>query len=282
MLLCAYLISGVLSCKRPLSRRLAGILPPEIPSLPVLPAYDDIGDCNFVCVSCSALFWFDERVKYLSRPQCPAYSRCCRSGSVVLPYSLAPPQLLATLYDFPPFIKNIRGYNNIFSMTSFGGKVDEDVNKTAGPYVFKVSGQVCHWIGAFDIPDEKGPRFLQLYIVDTEHELQNRLSAVERKDGQSLDPMIVETLMGVFNIHNEYVRTFKTAKDLAVENSLVDYAVCLFNDVPDRLYGPPAHGTLGCIVVGEDAIGSTYDIVIHSRSGVPRRISKLHPSYMAL
>ncbi|XP_052625415.1 uncharacterized protein LOC111890051 isoform X1 [Lactuca sativa] len=94
--------------------------------------------------------------------------------------------------------------------------------------------------------------------------------------------MIVETLMGVFNIHNEYVRTFKTAKDLAVENSLVDYAVCLFNNVPDRLYGPPAHGTLGCTVVGEDAIGSTYDIVIHSRSGVPRRISKLHPSYMAL
>lgn len=58
------------------------------------------------------------------------------------------------------------------------------------------------------------------------------MSAVERKDGQSLDPMIVETLMGVFNIHNEYVRTFKTAKDLAVENSLVDYAVCLFNNVP--------------------------------------------------
>lgn len=93
---------------------------------------------------------------YLSRPDSPAFMRCCRSSSVVLLYPLLPPELLLPKYDFPPFMKNIRGYNNMFSMTSFGGKVDEDINKTVGPYVFKVSGQVCHWIGVFGVVDKKG------------------------------------------------------------------------------------------------------------------------------
>lgn len=105
-------------------------------------------------------------------------------------------------------MKNIRAYNNIFSMTSFGGKVDEDVNRMDGPYVFKVFGQVCHWIGAFDVVDEKGPKFLQLYIVDTDHELHNRLSAFRNNENNSLDPTIVQTLIDILTAHNEYVKDF--------------------------------------------------------------------------
>ncbi|CAI9259461.1 unnamed protein product [Lactuca saligna] len=277
------------SSKRRFSPHLAGLLSSEKGSCSsvgndtlLLPSYDDIGDCTFVCRFCSAFFWFDERVMYLSRPDCPAYTRCCKSGSVVLPYPLLPPKLLLALFDFRPFIKNIRAYNSMFSMTSFGGKVDDTVNRADGPYVFKVSGQVCHWIGAFDVVDEKGPKFLQLYIVDTDHELHNRLSAFPKNENGCLDSTIVEALMDLFTAHNEYVRTFKCAKDIAAERNLPEYAVRLFNDVPNRLYGPPAPGSLGCIVVGEDVVGSTYDIVVHSKSGPPRRISKLHPSYMPL
>lgn len=60
-------------------------------------------------------------------------------------------------------------------MTSFGATIDESVNIRPGPYVFKVSGQVCHRIGSFLPSPGDRPRFLQMYIYDTEHEVANRL-----------------------------------------------------------------------------------------------------------
>ncbi|GKC80298.1 DNA helicase [Tanacetum coccineum] len=36
----------------------------------------------------------------------------------------------------------------MFAMTSFGAKIDDSVNKGRGPYVFKISGQIYHWIGS--------------------------------------------------------------------------------------------------------------------------------------
>lgn len=62
----------------------------------------------------------------------------------------------------------------MFSMTSFGANVDENVNDNLGPYVFRVSGQISHKIGSLS-PD---PRFLQLYLFDTENEVENRFKAI--------------------------------------------------------------------------------------------------------
>ncbi|CAI9271489.1 unnamed protein product [Lactuca saligna] len=151
-----------------------------------------------------------------------------------------------------------------------------------GPYVFKVSGQLSHSIGSFCPNDGKPPRFLQLYMVDTQHELSNRLAAFQDPTKQPLDPGIVELLMAILTLHNEYVRTFKTVKQIAEERNLDEYVVCIFNDVPDRRYTPPAPGTLGCIVFGDDCVSSRYDILIHSKGGQAQRVSNLHPSYMPL
>ena len=99
---------------------------------------------------------------------------------------------------------------------------------------------------------------------------------------RDLDGNIVHFLVGFLGANNEYVRTFKTAKIMADECNLDVYAVRLFNNVPDRTYGLPSPGSLGCIVTGDDATCTTYDIVVFSHSGRPKRISKLHPSYMPL
>lgn len=45
---------------------------------------------------------------------------------------------------------------------------------------------------------------------------------------------------------------------------------------------PPAPGTLGCVVFGDDSVTNKYDVIVYANSGNPQRISKLHPSYMAL
>lgn len=170
----------------------------------------------------------------------------------------------------------------MFSMTSFGANEDDSINKGRAPYVFKVSGQIYHWIGSFYPQDIHQPRFLQLYMCDTENEVANRLHSFHGEGEVLLSADVVDSLSHMLHTHNEYVRTFKTAKEIAQSMNLDSYGVRLFNVVPDRRYGPPAPGTLGCIVCGDDVTGAVYDIVVYSKSGSPRRVSKLHPTYMPL
>jgi hypothetical protein len=46
------------------------------------------------------------------------------------------------------FFDHIRQYNSMFAMTSMGAKVTDSINDGHGPFVFKISGQVCHRIGS--------------------------------------------------------------------------------------------------------------------------------------
>ncbi|XP_023770105.1 uncharacterized protein LOC111918701 [Lactuca sativa] len=247
-----------------------------------LPQYVDSGDCSCVYEFCGAYFWYLERVAKFSTPAHPRYSHCCRDGGVVLPYPPAFEPNFFALYENVSFMKGFRAYNSMFSMTSFGANVDHAVNEDRGPYVFKISGQISHTIGSLSLDPVKGPRFLQLHLFDTEHEVQNRLKAIDGPRKKDLDGNIVHFLVGFLGANNEYVRTFKTSKIMADECNLDLYAVRLFNNVPDRTYGLPSPGSLGCIVTRDDATCTTYDIVVFSHSGQPKRISKLHPSYMPL
>lgn len=64
--------------------------------------------------------------------------------------------------------------------------------------------------------------------------------------------------------------------------NIPSYSVRLFNDIADRRYDLPTPGSLGCIVTGDASAGDRYGIVIHSNTGRPQRIIKLHPTYMPL
>ncbi|GJT77618.1 DNA helicase [Tanacetum coccineum] len=81
-----------------------------------------------------------------------------------------PLEYIKSLFGNKHFKENIRAYNKMFAMTSFGAKIDESINAGRGPYVFKVSGQIYHWIGSLCPPVGEAPRFLQLYIYDTDNE----------------------------------------------------------------------------------------------------------------
>ena len=74
--------------------------------------------------------------------------------------------------------KKIRAYNSIFAFTSMGAKIDNTVNLRPGPYVYKISGQNYHRIGGLIPGQGKTPKFSQLYVHDTENEIQNRLSSL--------------------------------------------------------------------------------------------------------
>ncbi|KAL3627784.1 hypothetical protein CASFOL_029147 [Castilleja foliolosa] len=252
-----------------------------VASLSLITYFDD-GDCEYVCEYCSAFFWFAERNMRESRRDQPRYFHCCKGGAVRLPYPLYPPLSMKSLFADVSFMENIRAYNNMFSMTSFGARIDDAVNNGRGPYVFKVSGQVSHWIGSMCPPATEGPRFLQLYIYDTDNEVSNRLRFFGSSDQPSLSSDVVRLLSDTLRSCNEYVRLFKSASEMCGVSEDCDFSVRLYSKVGDRRYDPPASGSLGAIVCGDDTNASNYDIIVHRRDGPPQRVSKLHPSYMPL
>lgn len=181
---------------------------------PILPQYVDLRDSRCVCEYCGAFFWFFERSMKLSTRNHLRYSRCCRSGEVVLPYpSTFPPEYMS-LFRNNSFLRDIRAYNSMFSMTSFGATVDDELNDGRGPYVFKVSGQISHRIGSLCPDAVKGPRFLQLYLFDTTNKVQNTLKSFKNPQKNLLDEGVVRFLVSFS------VRITNTYGRLRLQNSL--------------------------------------------------------------
>ncbi|KAJ0776176.1 hypothetical protein HanLR1_Chr02g0042601 [Helianthus annuus] len=204
----------------------------------------------------------------------------CQGGAIRLPFPLEPPAAIKELFTDARFMENIRAYNNMFSMTSFGADIDDTVNDGRGPYVFKVSGQLSHWLGSLCPPDNEKPRFLQMYIYDTENEVSNRLRFFSAASQLSSD--IVATISQTLASCNGYVRLFKSAIDLCTGSNAYNFVVRLYNGGNKRKYEPPAPGTLGGIIRDNNLNATTYDIVIHNKDGIAQRVSKLHSSYIAL
>ncbi|XP_075500132.1 uncharacterized protein LOC142538720 [Primulina tabacum] len=105
---------------------------------------------------------------------------CCSLGEINLLPSEMPSELVQ-LYvgnsdDAKEFTTCIRSYNNMFVFTSMGVHCDTAFSKrNAGVYIFRVQGQLYHFICEIIPPENETPKNLQLYFFDTEHELSNRL-----------------------------------------------------------------------------------------------------------
>ncbi|GJX47152.1 DNA helicase [Tanacetum coccineum] len=137
--------------------------------------YKDLGDYDQQCYHCGAV----------------------SGGRVYMEPSPDPPDYIKHLLQNSHFLENIRAYNQMFAMTSFGAKIDESINNGRGPYVFKLSGQ---------------------------HELENRLRPFGGLDRSNLDPQIVEGLIHFLDTHNELIRLYNAdgarGYELPTSNSL--------------------------------------------------------------
>lgn len=235
------------------------------------PSYEDLGDCDQRCRHCGAAFWYEERVKRSSTNARTEYHLFCGDGKFVMDQEPDPPEYIKHLLSNRNFMDNIRAYNQMFAITSFGETIDKSVNAGRGPYVFKVSGQIYHWIGSlWPLNDNDTPRFLQLYIYDTKNEVQNRLIHFEPSERAALDPEIVQGLIHFFDTHNELVQVLRTARDLCNETNIPEFKLRLYN-------------TLAAIVFDSGPTSEAdYDVIIQYKGSQPQRINKLHKSYMSL
>ena len=126
--------------------------------------------------------WYEESSSKVKKVYKPKFSLCCSQGKIQVPLMKEPLELLKHLLldqhssNSKSFKDNIRVYNTMFAFTSMGGKVDNSINNGNDPYVFRMYGQNYHRIGSLLPIDGNPPRFGQLYIYDTENEVNNRLS----------------------------------------------------------------------------------------------------------
>ncbi|XP_071694969.1 uncharacterized protein [Rutidosis leptorrhynchoides] len=209
----------------------------------VSPLYRDSGDCTSVCMQCGALFWRAEHVKSYFMDKQLHYHRCCENGRVYLPRYEDPPAEFKRLLETPAFLNNVRPYNQMFIMTSFGARIDETINDGRSPYVFKISGQIYHSLG--------------------------RLSEV-----------VVTQLVKLLDSNYALVKLFRTARDKCAGSEVPTFKFCLYNLTGSSQHALPTSDAIGAIVFdsGPQSI-SDCDVIIEPRSQLPRRIHDRLNSY---
>jgi len=143
-----------------------------------------VGQPSIECVHCGVVLWYEERADKSKHSREVHFSICCQKGKVQLPFLQRPSELLNNLLNGEDprskhFLDNIRTYNNMFSFTSIGGKIDSSMNNGSAPPQFIISGQNYHRIGSLLPEAGSNPNFAQLYIYDIENELSNRMSHFE-------------------------------------------------------------------------------------------------------
>ena len=80
------------------------------------------------------------------------------------------------------FLENIRNYNSAFSFASMSAQLDPKM-KIAGPYFFKICGQVYHYVyNSLKPKDNCKPKYNQLYIIDSEEANIIRMNHDANKD----------------------------------------------------------------------------------------------------
>ncbi|XP_021723796.1 uncharacterized protein LOC110691187 [Chenopodium quinoa] len=162
----------------------------------------------------------------------------------------------------------------MFSFTSLGVKKDKELaQRHHGIYTFRVQGQVYHYVNDIHRNDEK-PRYLLLYLYDTDVEYRHRVSIFK-----NLDPRVIGQLVRLMEL-NPYVQFFRSLKDVnIVDTSLIIIRSNLGED--QHTHNAPTSSQVVAIWL-EDAGTSgplQRNIVVRAHSGVNHCIQHYYGCY---
>lgn len=181
----------------------------------------------------------------------------------------------------------------MFAMTSMGVNIINSINDGHGPYVFKISGQLCHRIGSLIPRHNARPEYCQLYIFDTDNEVHNRMATAAHPE-KTFHPNknIVASLITMLDTHNPVVQIFRTARDRLhsqpdefFEQLDDHYVVRLFAE--PKQYGnicsaPVATEVVGLVVNDLGLSDRGRDLVVEDRSSHQQRVQETHCKFMAM
>ncbi|XP_016194941.1 uncharacterized protein LOC107635906 [Arachis ipaensis] len=253
--------------------------------------YWDAGDPIFCCLFCNANMWNKERLTRTNGHATPHFGLCCMDGKVQLPILKSAPDILQNLHFKHDetsrfFKKKIRLFNSMFSFTSMAGRMNNNINNGSAPPTFLLSGQNYHSIGSLLPSVNNTPKFAQLYIYDTDNEVENRIKAVRQSDDiTDVERVIVAQLKTMLDIHNPLARTFRYARDRFKDFNPPDIRIKLIRrrNTDGRRYNLPTISEVAVIILGDiDESSLKRDIIVESHSSQLKRIDVLHPQYLAL
>ncbi|KAF7808407.1 putative helitron helicase-like domain-containing protein [Senna tora] len=159
--------------------------------------------------------------------------------------------------------QHIRMYNHIFAFTSMGVHLDGDLaNGREGVYSFRAQGAIYHKIGGFLPSSSERPRFMQLYIYDTDNEIKNRVAK-----NPTMNVELIERLRSILDVHNPFVHRFRQLEqEPNIENSQL-----IIREQPRNRpqYNLPTASEVAAIIVSGEEAGQLNgrDIIVQSHSG---------------
>ncbi|GJQ97094.1 DNA helicase PIF1, ATP-dependent [Tanacetum coccineum] len=231
-----------------------------------------------------------ERVNKGSRFVNPSFSLCCKEGKIQLPKFNPTPQPLHNLlnYNDPAtarFRDQIRVYNSMFSYTSFRARIDHLINNRRGVYTFRVNGQSYHRIGSLLPKEGTQPRYAQLWFFDTENEVSNHMRAfIDTDNRDGVDAATMHTLTQMLDQYSLVAKAFRMARNWCHSHASVNVELHLLSERTNaRQYNKPTVAEVAALITNDfgDETPSINILVNKLHSG-PKRISELHPTYMAL
>ncbi|CAG8803061.1 23019_t:CDS:1, partial [Gigaspora rosea] len=126
------------------------------------------------------------------------------------------------------FLSKIRLYNAAFTFTSLGIKFDRELaNSRDGVYTYHIQGIFYHRIGSLLPEYESIPQYLQMYIWNTQYELQYLLNTIPNSN---LSPTILQGLKNMLDQVNLYVANFWSSADLPMEN-IENLVMCIHTNI---------------------------------------------------
>ncbi|XP_058733726.1 uncharacterized protein LOC131605381 [Vicia villosa] len=235
--------------------------------------YSDIGDPAIECTRCGALMWYGEKSDKRKHSVVPKFQQCCGNGKILLPLlKLPPPYLNQLLFqdngaDNQNYQQYYRLYNMMFAFTSPGMKFDNRFNAGGGPPNIRVHGQPCHRIGSMMPLNGQTPRFSQLYIYDTENEIQHRIKGMG--NNPNIIPHVVTELKNMLDEFNTHAKSFRMAADRLRHSDVPELKLRLIADrsKDGRIYNQPNVAEVAALIVGDVDTGDKREIILERQSG---------------
>ncbi|GJY51737.1 hypothetical protein Tco_0442584 [Tanacetum coccineum] len=214
--------------------------------------YINHGDPTFPCESCGALLWHAETLRRATDALDESYSICCNRGKVTL--------------------------------------VDDIVNYGCGPFCYRIHVENYHRLGSLLPQTGKTPMFAQLYIFDTNNEITNRINAVSKEScttskDKILDRELATEIRDMLDSINPLVKEFRMAGERIKSSNDQRLKLRLIGtrNRDGRQYNLPTASEVAALIVGDfDSTKHKRDIILLQQDGDLKRISELHPSYLAM
>ncbi|PNY04258.1 helicase-like protein [Trifolium pratense] len=154
------------------------------------------------------------------------------------------------------------GYSDIgdpnWDCNACGAAMWYQERKGRGPPTIWIQGQTCHRMGSLLPLPGQSPKFAQLYIYDTDNEINNRMQGFSTTNDISTNCAKIEGNS----------KGFRMARDRLEENHSNDLRLkLLFERTTDgRIYNQPTFSEVSAPIVGDVDYASCRDIILERQS----------------